>query len=96
MTNRRGPFTTNLVKRGSREEAERLLQMLPDSPDSLAEVSEAPLVAVARSREDRLLSPRPASGVGSVDPDSTQRTRTRSSSEHFNNSGRVTEGSNTS
>ena len=88
MTTKRGPFTINLVRKGSREEAEALLQVLPGSPVSPAEALVASLVVEAHSREDRSPS-HPAPGVGLVEADSTQRIQTRSLSEYSSDFCRV-------
>lgn len=87
MTSRRGQFTINLAKRGSREEAEALPLVLLGSPDSLAEASEDFLVE-AHSREGRTRSTHLVPGVGS-EAGSTQRIRTRSLSEYISSTDRV-------
>lgn len=74
------------MKKDSRGEAEVLLLVLPDSPEETLGVS---LVPVARSRGDRSRSLRLVPGAGSAEPDSTQRTQTRSLSEYLIGTGRV-------
>lgn len=91
MTAKRGPFTINLVRKGSREEAEALLQVLPDSPVSPAEALEVSLVVEAHSREDRSPS-HPAPGLG-TEADSIHRIQKGSLSEYSSGSCRVTKGS---
>lgn len=89
MTNRRGLSTINLVKKVSRGEEPVLLQVLPGHLVSLAVVSVVSLVVEAHSLEERSVSTHPASGMGSVEVDSTRRTQTRFLSEYFRGSGRV-------
>ena len=91
MTNRRGLSTINLVKRASKEEVPAPLQVLPGSLVSLTVALEISLVVEAHSLEGggRSLSTHPASGMGSVEVDSTHRTQTRFLSEYFSGSGRV-------
>ena len=81
MTNRRGPFTTNLAKKDSREVG-ALLPVLPGSPVSPAGALEASLAEV-HSREDLSPSPHPAPEVALVEAVSTHRTPTKSLSRDF-------------
>lgn len=83
MTNRRRLFTINLVKKGSREEELALLQVPPGRLVSLAVVLEVSLVVGAHSLEEPSASAHLASGMGSVEVDSTRRTQTRFLSEYF-------------